>query len=143
MQSIVFNTPFCCFTLLRTRLLKAYFNNCLLSYPFNASQPSRPSKCLSHPCPFNSCVPSCSFKGTVSRDNLYSIFFIGHILLVLLVVLYEDFKFRRISLCYTTKKETRRCRLHRGVWTLRCSLLIQPSRPANTHKGTIPEKSRL
>jgi hypothetical protein len=35
-------------------------------------------------------------KGTVSRDNLYSIFFIHHILLVLLEVLYEDFKFRRI-----------------------------------------------
>jgi hypothetical protein len=34
------------------------------------------------------------FKGTVSRDNLYSIFFIHHILLVLLEVLYEDFKFR-------------------------------------------------
>ncbi len=35
-------------------------------------------------------------KGTVSRDSLYSIFFIDHILLVLLEVLYEDFKFRRI-----------------------------------------------
>jgi hypothetical protein len=32
-----------------------------------------------------------SFKGTVSRDNLYSIFFIYHILLVLQEVLYEDF----------------------------------------------------
>ncbi len=35
-------------------------------------------------------------KGTVSRDNLYSIFFIDHILLVLLEVIYEDFKVRRI-----------------------------------------------
>jgi hypothetical protein len=35
-------------------------------------------------------------KGTVSRDNLYSIFFIDHSLLVSLEVLYEDFKFRRI-----------------------------------------------
>ncbi len=35
-------------------------------------------------------------KGTVSRDNLYSIFSIDHILLVLLEVLYEDLKFRRI-----------------------------------------------
>ncbi len=35
-------------------------------------------------------------KGTVSRDNLYSIFFIDYILLVLLEVIYEDFKFRRI-----------------------------------------------
>jgi hypothetical protein len=35
-------------------------------------------------------------KGTVSRDNLYSIFFIDHILLVLLEVIYEDFKFQRI-----------------------------------------------
>jgi hypothetical protein len=34
-----------------------------------------------------------TLKGTVSRDNLYSIFFITHILLVLLEVLYEDFKF--------------------------------------------------
>jgi hypothetical protein len=32
----------------------------------------------------------------MSRDNLSSIFFIGHILLVLLEVLYEDFKFLRI-----------------------------------------------
>ncbi len=35
-------------------------------------------------------------KGTVSRDNPYSVFFIDHILLVLLEVLYGDFKFRRI-----------------------------------------------
>jgi hypothetical protein len=35
-------------------------------------------------------------KGTVSRDYLYSIFFINQILLVLLEVLHEDFKFRRI-----------------------------------------------
>ncbi len=35
-------------------------------------------------------------KGTVSRDNPYSFFFIDHILLVLLEVLYGDFKFRRI-----------------------------------------------
>jgi hypothetical protein len=36
------------------------------------------------------------FKGTVSRDNPYSNFFIDHILLVLLEVLYEDFKFQGI-----------------------------------------------
>jgi hypothetical protein len=35
-------------------------------------------------------------KGTVSRDNFYSIFLINHILLVLQEVLYEDFKFCRI-----------------------------------------------
>jgi hypothetical protein len=35
-------------------------------------------------------------KGTMSRDNLYTNFFIDHILLVLLDVLYGDFKFRRI-----------------------------------------------
>ncbi len=35
-------------------------------------------------------------KGTVSRDNPYSVFFIDHILFVLLEVLYGDFKFRRI-----------------------------------------------
>jgi hypothetical protein len=38
---------------------------------------------------------STGLKGTVSRDNLYWIFFIHHILLVLLQVLLEDFKFRR------------------------------------------------
>ncbi len=38
----------------------------------------------------------CPFKGTVSRDNLYSIFFIDHILLGLPEVIYGDFKFRRI-----------------------------------------------
>ncbi len=32
----------------------------------------------------------------MSRDNLYTIFFIDHILLVLLEVIYEDFKFRPI-----------------------------------------------
>ncbi len=32
----------------------------------------------------------------MSRDNLYSIFFIDHIFLVLLEVLYEDFKCQRI-----------------------------------------------
>jgi hypothetical protein len=35
-------------------------------------------------------------KGIVSRDNPYSIFFIDHIPLVLLEVLYGDFKFWRI-----------------------------------------------
>jgi hypothetical protein len=35
-------------------------------------------------------------KGTVSRDNPYSIFFIDHILLVSLEVLHGDFKFLRI-----------------------------------------------
>jgi hypothetical protein len=128
--------------------------------------------------------------------------------------------FNEISLCFSTKKEIRRCRLHRWVWTNRCRLhqgvwtcrfslhrwvqiigvantensiknffsqkltgvgytgdsgltsagytgesgltgvgytddsrlpgvacpgesLVQPSRPANALKGTIPEKSRL
>ncbi len=120
--------------------------------------------------------------------------------------------FDEFSLCYSTKKETRRCRLHRCVWTPRCSLhlhrwvqiigvaytgdstqifffsqklagvgytgesgltgvgytgesgltgvgytsesrlpgvaytgesLVQPSRPANALKGTIPQKSSL
>ncbi len=45
-------------------------------------------------------------KGTVSRDNLYSIFFIHHILLVLLEVLYEDFKFRRIFAVLFNQKGT-------------------------------------
>jgi hypothetical protein len=61
-------------------------------------------------------------KKIVSRDNLYSIFSIDHILLVLLKVLYGDFKFRRIFVCYSTKKVTGRCRLHWRVWTPRCSL---------------------
>ncbi len=30
--------------------------------------------------------------------------------------------FYDFSLCYSTKKETRRCSLWRGVWTLRCGL---------------------
>jgi hypothetical protein len=38
-------------------------------------------------------IKSALLKGTVSRDYLYSIFFINHILLVLLEVLNEDFKF--------------------------------------------------
>jgi hypothetical protein len=37
-----------------------------------------------------------NLKGTVSRDNLYSIFSIDHILLVLLEVLIGDFKCWRI-----------------------------------------------
>jgi hypothetical protein len=45
-------------------------------------------------------------KGTVSRDNIYSIFFIHHILLVLLEVLYEDFKFRRIFAVLFNQKGT-------------------------------------
>ncbi len=45
-------------------------------------------------------------KGTVSRDNLYSIFFIHHILLVLLEVLYEDFKIRRIFAVLFNQKGT-------------------------------------
>jgi hypothetical protein len=39
---------------------------------------------------------STTLKGTVSRENLYSIFSIDHILLVLLELLDEDLKFRRI-----------------------------------------------
>ncbi len=58
-----------------------------------------------------------SIKGTVSRDNPCSIFFIDHILLVLLEVLNGEF-----SLCYSTNRKAHRCRLHRWVWTPRCSL---------------------
>ncbi len=134
--------------------------------------------------------------GTVSRDNLYSIFFIDHIILNLLEILFEDFKFWQIftvllnqkgncrctvgytgesglvgvayaggvgltgvaNTGYSTKKifltQTHRCRLQRGVWTHRCrihwwvqtpwwantgeSIKVQPSKPANALKGTIP-----
>ncbi len=44
------------------------------------------------------------FKGSVSQDNPYSIFFIDHILLVLLEALYGDFKFRRIFAVFFNQK---------------------------------------
>ncbi len=40
----------------------------------------------------------------MSQDNPYSIFFIDHILFVLLEVLYGDFKFRRIFRCVIQPK---------------------------------------
>ncbi len=53
------------------------------------------------------------FKGTVSRDNLYPIFFIDHILLVSLEYSMRILNFDEFSRCSSTEKETRRCRLHR------------------------------
>ncbi len=45
------------------------------------------------------------FKGTVSRDKIYSIFFSNQILLILQEVLYEDVNFDKFAQCYSTIME--------------------------------------